>query len=119
VEVAKSHESWDRLRRDADEKHFSAITGIVVFLGIKIYPSKRMRIMLLERDHAQGFGAAHPPLVETGFIDTTTPSPQTIVIPKRLIYYGVAPNSIPPTITPDYNLRLELIRKTIDKYWEA
>jgi hypothetical protein len=40
VEIAKSHELWDKLQRDANDKHFSADTGIVVFLGVKIYPTK-------------------------------------------------------------------------------
>jgi hypothetical protein len=30
VEVAKSHESWDRLLAGADEKHFSPLTGVVM-----------------------------------------------------------------------------------------
>jgi hypothetical protein len=56
VEVGKSHESWDQLLQDADRKHFAAITGVMVYLGIKIFPSKRMRACLLERDTNQGFG---------------------------------------------------------------
>jgi len=119
VEVAQSHESWDRLIADANVKHFSPLTEIVVWLGIKIYPSERMRICLLERDTTRGFGALNPPLACTGFIDTTSPCTASIVIPKRLLYYGVPIALIPPTLTLDYVLDLDIIREAIDENFEA
>ena len=113
VEVAKSHQSWDRLIADADTKHFANITGVMVWLGIKIYPAQRMRVCLLERDTIQGFGSLDPPLASTNFIDTTVPCEEQIMIPKRLIFHGVPIPLVPPTSTPDYVLDLEIIREAI------
>ena len=67
--------------------HFAPITGVVVYLGIKIYPTKTMRVCLLERDTVQGFGYLDPPLSQTGFIDINVPCNITIVVPKRLIFF--------------------------------
>lgn len=117
--MGKSHESWDQLLRDADRKHFAAITGVMVYLGIKIFPSKRMRVCLLERDAAQGFGYLDPPLADTGFIDINVPCNMTIVFPKSLIFFGVPPALVPPTVTPDYNLDVDIIRRPILRYWDV
>lgn len=119
VELAKSHESWDQLLADAEIKHFSAMTGIVLWLGIKIYPTRRMRVCLLERDMNKGWGARMPMLACTGFIDITVPCQASIVLPKRLLYHGVPNAVIPPTQTPDYVLDLEIIRKSINKNFAA
>jgi hypothetical protein len=105
----------DRLIADGVTKHFSPTTGIVVWLGIKIYPSRKMRVCLLERDLVRGFGALEPPLTQTDFIDVTTPCAESVVIPKRLLYHGVPLPLIPPTVTPDYVLDLNILREAIDE----
>jgi hypothetical protein len=117
VEVAKSNESFQRLKDDAEAKHFSAMSGIVLYLGIKIFDYQRMRVVLLERDTAAGSGYINPPLAETGYIDVTTPCANTIIIPKRFVYYGVPPPLISSTVTPDYILTLELVRREIFENW--
>jgi len=119
VQVAKSHESWDRLIADAGTKHFANITGVMVWLGFKIYPTQRMKVCLLERDTVQGFGSLDPPLASTNFIDTTVPCQEQIIIPKRLIFHGVPIALVPPTSTPDYVLDLEIIREAIDTNFGA
>jgi hypothetical protein len=81
----------------------------LLWLGIKIHPSERMGVCLLERDTAQGSWALNPPLASTGFIDTTVPSTASIVIPKRLLSHGVPIALIPPTLTPDYVLDLNIL----------
>ena len=86
---------------------------MVVYLGIEIYLFERMRVSLLERDPVRGFGYLNPPLEQTGFIHTW------IVVPKRLIFFGVLPALVPPTVTPDYSLDIDIIRRRILKYWEA
>ena len=43
----------------------------------------------------------------------------TIVVPKRLIFFGVPAAFVPPTATPDYNLDVDIIRRRVFKYWEA
>ena len=119
IEVAKSHETWERLIAEGISKHFSPMTGIVLWLGIKIYPSERMKVCLLERDMAQGFGALNPPLASTDFISTRDPCNVSIVIPKRLLFHGVPIALIPPTMTTDYVLDLNILRVAIDKNFEA
>ena len=68
---------------------------------------------------AAGSGYINPPLAETGYTDATTPCASTIIIPKRLVYHGVPPPLIPPTVTPDYILPLELVRREIFENWGA
>ena len=119
MEIAKSHDSWDRLLSDANDKHFSPLTGIVLWLGIKIYNSERMRVCLLERDMVQGYGAVDPPLACIGFIRTDVPCNASITIPKGLIYYGVPNGLMPPTISPDYILDLNIVREAINDNFEA
>lgn len=78
-----------------------------------------MRVCLLERDTVQGSGYLNPPVAQTGFIDINVPCNITIVVPKRLLFFGVPPALVPPTVTPDYNLDVDHIRCRILKYWEA
>jgi hypothetical protein len=59
IDVAKTHESENQLVADAVNKHFAAMTGVMVWLGIRIYPTHHMKITLLERDVTQGFGAVY------------------------------------------------------------
>jgi hypothetical protein len=87
------------------------MTGVMVWLGIMIYPTHRMKIMLLERDVTQGFGAVNPPLANTGFISNVGPCAGSITIPKRLIFHGVPNNLVPPTATPNFILDLNHIRE--------
>jgi hypothetical protein len=89
----------------------------MVYLGIKIYPSKRMRVVLLERNAVRGFGYRTPPLAETPFIDINVPCNTIIVVPKRLIFFGVPAALVPSTVTPDYQLGVDIIRRSVLKYW--
>jgi hypothetical protein len=111
IQVAKIHESKIQLLDDAVNKHFAAMTGVMVWLGIKIYPTHRMKITLLERDVTQGFGAVNPPLADTGFISTVGPCTVSITVPKRLIFHGVPNNLVPPTATSDFILDSKHIRE--------
>jgi hypothetical protein len=95
------------------------MTRIVVWLGIKIYPSRKMRVCLLDRDLVRGFGAVYPPLAQTDFIDITAPCTESVVIPKRLLYHGVPLPLIPQTVTPDYVLDLNIIREAIEECFEV
>ena len=114
IEVAKTHESEIQLLADAVNKDFATMTGVMVWLGIKIYPTHRMKITLLERDVTQGFGAVNPPFADTGFINTVRPCAVSITVPKRLIFHGVPNNLVPPTATPDLILDLNHIREAIE-----
>ena len=79
-----------KLLRDAEDKHFAPMTGVIVYLGIETYPTKRMRIALLERNTLKGFGYLNPPLATTGIIDINVPCNVVLVVPKRFkIFYGV------------------------------
>jgi len=119
IEVGKLHETWDQLFRDAESKHFAADTSVAVYLGIKIFPTKRMKVCLLQRDFVRGFGYLDPPLAQTGFLDINVQCNITIVVPKRLIFFGVPVAMIPVTMTADYHLNVEIIRQRVLKYWGA
>jgi hypothetical protein len=80
VEIAKSNETWPQLLREADELHFSPLTGIMVSLGAKIFlETDRMCVYLKERDMITGHGSLNPPLAITGYIRTCQ---ATITIPN-------------------------------------
>jgi hypothetical protein len=79
IEVGKTHESWDQLARDAESKHFAADTSVAVYLGIKIFPTKGMKVCLLERDSVRGFGYLDPPLAKTEHSTSMSPAtPQSL-----------------------------------------
>jgi hypothetical protein len=119
VEVAKAHESWDQLLPDAAGKHFSATTGVMAYVGVKIFPSRRIRVCLLVRNVLQGFGYIDPPLADTRFINIDAPSNMTIVVPKDLIFFGVPPALVPPTVTPNYNLDVDMISQRCVTFWDV
>ena len=120
IEVGKSHESWDQLFRDAESKHFAADTSVAIYLGIKIFTqTQRMKVCLLQRDFVQGFGYLHPPLAQTGYLDVNTPCNTTIVVPKHIIFFGVPAAMVPMTVTPNYQLNVDLIRRRVMDYWQA
>jgi hypothetical protein len=52
----------------------------------------------------RGSGYVNPPLAQTGFVDVTVPCNVTITVSKHLMFYGVPPALVAPTVTPDYNL---------------
>jgi hypothetical protein len=116
VEVAKSHETLPQLERDAAEKHFALGTGVMIYLGIKIFPTQRMCVLVGERDVVQGHGMII--LTRTGFIDTTSPCQAHVTIPTHLLYHGVPAHLIPLNQPADYVLDLELIRAAIDLNWD-
>jgi hypothetical protein len=117
VEVSKSNETWPQLLSEADERHFSPLTGVMVWLGVKICPeTERTRVCLKERDTLTRYGS---PLALIGYIRTDVPCHTTITIPKRLMHHGVPNQLIPPTTTPDYILDLELLREAINLFREA
>jgi hypothetical protein len=118
VEVAKSHESEPQLLSDASNKHFSPMTGVMVWLGIKMYPTHQFSVTLLERDTQAGFGAL-PTLAHTGFLSSAGPVQATITIPKRLIYHGVPNHLVPPTTTPDFILDLNVIREAVELHFDV
>ena len=119
IEVAKAPESYDQLLRNAATKHFSALTGVMVYIGVKIYPSRRIRVCVLVRDVGQGFGYINPPLADSGFISIDAPSNITLVVPKDLVFFGVPPALVPPTATPDYNLAIDLISRRCVTFWDV
>jgi hypothetical protein len=60
VEMGKRHESFNQLKEFARDKHFAGTMGVMVHLAVKIYPTQRMKVVLLERDAAQGYGYIDP-----------------------------------------------------------
>jgi len=58
-------------------------------------------------------------VASTGYIDATVPCNASIVISQRLLYHGVTIALIPPTLTPDYVLDLNILRGPMDENFEA
>lgn len=92
VEVGKTHETYPRLLDDAEQKHFSPMTSIQVWLGVKLHVgSERMQLTLKVRDEARGYGSDPAGLVETPLIDVRQPTNLEIIVPKARIFFAVPP----------------------------
>jgi hypothetical protein len=91
----------------------------MAYVGVKIFPSRRIRVCLLVRNVLQGFGYIDPPLADTRFINIDAPSNMTIVVPKDLIFFGVPPALVPPTVTPNYNLDVDMISQRCVTFWDV
>jgi hypothetical protein len=91
-----------------------------VYLGIKNFETKRMKVCLLQRDFIRGHGdVAHPSQKPYIYIDINHPCNTTITIPKNLIFWDVPAGMLPATATPDYNLRVDVIREMVLEFWEV
>jgi hypothetical protein len=128
IEVSKCHESYSDMFDDADKKHFSPLTSVRVWIGIKFTPSYggRMRAMFQFRDHAAGSGALAGSGASTDFIPLSQPTTIEFIIPQSEVFFGVplplpptlvsipGPNALPPPAFPgptdDLVLHLEDIR---------
>jgi hypothetical protein len=135
VEVGKTHESYPRLLDDAEHKHFSPMTSVQVWLGIKLHSvSARMQLALKVRDNARGHGSDPAGLVETPLIDLQQPTNLQIIVPKVLIFFAVppplpptsvttlGPNCLPPqpnpgAVTDDFVINVETIREQVADNW--
>ena len=109
LEVGYMHESYPELLRDAVNKHFSPLTSIQLYLGIKIHKVSR-RFQTVVRDRVNI-------LFETnGLLSVDTPTLLSFTLPKRLLFFGVPAHLIPPTSTPDLIIPLERVRNFILNY---
>ena len=135
IEVGKTHETYPRLLDDAENKHFSPITSVQVWLGIKLYPNTaRMRIALKIRDAARGYGSDPNQLIETPVMELNVPTDLQIIVPKGLIFFAVqppwpptfmkhlGPNTLPPQpvpgiMTDDFVIDVETIRSNVEDNW--
>ena len=134
IEIGVSHETYPQLLRDAEAKHFSIMTSVRVWVGVKAFPGKRMRCAFKIRDINRGYGWDPNRGAETDYIDFAVPTQIQFIIPKAEIFFATAPANIPPTLftlpsnfalppqnnagpTDDYVLPLELFRKALFKNW--
>ena len=135
VEIGKSNETYHELLRDCEHKHFSAITSVQVWLGIKAFPGGRMKAVFKLRDIIRGHGYDAASGAETPYIDLQNPTTYEFIIPKARIFFAVPPAMIPPTIsslpgpnalptppipvvpTDDYVLPLERFRIALFRNW--
>lgn len=99
IEVGKCHETYNDLHNDADIKHFSIMTSVRVWIGVKLYPgTARMRAMFRLRDAARGFGTLAGSGADTGWINLSEPTNVEFIIPKAEVFFGVPQHLIPPTL---------------------
>ena len=135
VEVGKDHETYPELLRDCETKHFSPLTSVQVWLGIKVYPSRRMKVVFKLRDTVRGHGYDPAAGAETPNIDLRNPTTYEFIIPKARIFFAVppamvpatqfalpGPNALPPPVVPvvptdDYVLPLECFQSAIIRNW--
>jgi hypothetical protein len=109
VEAANLHQGWDQLLSDANGKHFSALTGVVVWLGIKIYNTERMRVNYVPCGSRILFRGTMEAILQLLALDLWEEICPLRCVRRRLLYYGAPNTLIPPTISPDYNLDLNMI----------
>ena len=109
LEVGYMHESYPELLRDARGKHFSPLTSVQLYMGIKIHrATRRYQVVVLDRVNT---------LFETnGLLSVDTPALLTFTLPKRLMFFGTPAHLIPPTLTVDLVVPLDLIRQFIANY---
>lgn len=134
VEFGKNHETYSELLRDCENKHFSAIMSIQVWIGIKTFPGGRMKAVFKLRDMVQGHGFDPASGAETPYIDLQNPTTYEFIIPKARIFFAVPPAMIPPTAftlpgpnalpppvpivpTDDYVLPIEYFRIALFSNW--
>jgi hypothetical protein len=135
IEVGRSHETYPQLLNDAELKHFSPMTSVQVWLGIKLYPSVRMKVALKMRHSNLGYGSDPAQFVESDTISLLHPTDIEIIVPKNRIYFAVPPAQVPPTsiTTPgrnalprmalpygpidDFVVSLDLIRRRVLRRW--
>ena len=84
IEVSKSHESFSDMFDDANIKHFSPLTSVRVWIGIKLTPGYggRMRAMFRLRDHVAGSGTLVGSGATTDYISMSQPTNVEFIIPK-------------------------------------
>jgi hypothetical protein len=109
-EFAYRHEGWQRLKDEARERAFSAMTSIRVFVGIKIYTASY-----------QAFWARRSPTgVGMNIVESTVklpvedPTDIVFTIPAVEVFWGCGPNyQLPPLPSPNLVLSLEHFRLRI------
>jgi len=110
-EVSHMNESLRRMKDDARTKAFSILTSIQVVICVKI-----------SKGHFQAFwGKRHPTrpggmLIQqrTDKLDVHQPTQIMFTIPATLVFHGVA--VLPPTPTPNLQLKLERVRNAIARF---
>ena len=136
IEVGRSHETYPQLLNDAEFKHFSPMTSIQVWLGIKLFPTARMKVALKVRNNNLGHGSDPAQFIESETISLLQPTDIEIIVPKNRIYFAVPPAQVPPTsmTTPgqnalpraalpygpidDFVVSVDLIRRCVLEDWD-
>jgi hypothetical protein len=134
IEIAKSNESYPELLRDCDSKHFSPMTSVMIWLGVKAFPTGTMKAVFKLRDLVQGFGYDRNSGAETPVLPLDQPTPIEFVLPKNFIFFAVppplpptpfrlpGPYCLPPPVNPnipidDYFAPLDRIRARLYENW--
>jgi hypothetical protein len=109
IEIAKTHETYNELLDDCDTKHFSTMTSVRVWVGVKFTPGDggRIRVVWCLRDPVNG-GILANSGASTGYIPINQPTNIQFIIPKAEVFFGSpaplpltlqtipGPNAIPP-----------------------
>jgi len=136
IEVAKTYESHPQLLDDAEQKYFSPLTSIQVWLGIKLFSqSERLKVAVKFRSNSLGYGSDPDLFIESETLPIFQPTTLQIIIPKDTIYFAVPQNQIPKTritipgrnVLPvpalplgaidDFVVPVEIIRQSVARNW--
>jgi hypothetical protein len=112
IEIAHKHEPWAQLRADARYKAFSQYTSIQIVVGVKIY-SKHMKWFWAKRANV---GHGMKIMRTTPKMKIDRPTTRVFNLPANLVFWGLP--ALPPLPTPDFPLRLEALRRRIERYFQ-
>ena len=136
IEAGKTHESYPQLLDDDEQKYFSPLTSIQVWLGIKLFSqSERMKVAVKFRNNSLGYGSDPALFIESETLPIFQPTTLQIIIPKDRIYFAVSQHQIPKTritvpgqnvlpvpaapngVIDDFVVPVETIRQSVARNW--
>lgn len=109
-EFAHRHEGWQRLKDEARERAFGAMTSIQVFVGVKIYTSAFQAFWARRSPTAVGMNI----MQSTPRLPIANPIDIVFMIPAVHILWGCGPNyQLPPLPSANLVLSMEHLRLAI------
>jgi hypothetical protein len=109
-EFAHRHEGWQRLKDEARERAFAAMTSIQVFVGVKIYTSDFQAFWARRSPTGVGMNIVQ----STAKLPVANPTNIVFMIPAVEIFWGCGPNyQLPPLPSANLVLSLEHLRLAI------
>ena len=112
-ECVYQNEKWPQLISDARNKTFARTTSVQVWVGIKVYQSRREMRAIWGKRHMKGFDMCI--MKVTHLLSVDKPTHITLAIPAALIFWG-CPQIPPHLIGSNCVFTLETFRQAICKH---